>query len=161
VARKVETTSQGPAMPVDAAAAKSIFLAALDRPDQSAFVDSACSGDPELRARVQALLEAHAGGSFPDYLGAGDDTRTAPVTPDDHEHVVAIHHVNEQVPYLVMQFVSGVSLQDRLDRGAPLPTAEVLRIGMQIAAGLAAAHKQGIVHRDIKPSNILLENGVE
>jgi eukaryotic-like serine/threonine-protein kinase len=70
-------------MPVDAATAKAIFLAALDRPDQSAFVDSACSGDPELRARVQQLLEAHAAGSFPDYLAAGDDTRTSPVTPDD------------------------------------------------------------------------------
>src|SRR5207248_491230 len=66
-----------------------------------------------------------------------------------------------QVPYLVMQLVSGVSLQDRIDRTGPLPRTEVLRIGMQIASGLAAAHKQGIVHRDIKPSNILLENGVE
>ena len=47
------------------------------------------------------------------------------------------------------------------DRSGPLPVREVLRIGMQAAAGLAAAHKHGLVHRDVKPGNILLENGVE
>jgi serine/threonine protein kinase/tetratricopeptide (TPR) repeat protein len=80
-----------------------------------------------------------------------------------HEHVVSIHSVAEtdQSPYLVMQFVAGQSLQEKLDRAGPLGLKEVLRIGMQVAAGLAAAHAQGIVHRDIKPSNILLENSVE
>src|SRR5262245_58435251 len=78
-----------------------------------------------------------------------------------HEHVVTVHGVDERVPYLVMQYVSGMSLQDRLDRTGPLERREILRIGMQVAAGLAAAHAQGIVHRDIKPSNILLENGIE
>jgi WD40 repeat protein len=80
-----------------------------------------------------------------------------------HEHVVVIHEVNDAgtVPYLVMQFVSGMSLQDRIDRTGPLSLVDILRIGMQAARGLAAAHKQGLVHRDIKPANILLENGVE
>jgi hypothetical protein len=78
-----------------------------------------------------------------------------------HENVVAVHEVNEQVPFLVMQLVAGVSLQDRIDTVGPLPTIEVVRIGGQIAAGLAAAHARGIVHRDIKPSNILLEDGSE
>jgi serine/threonine protein kinase len=80
-----------------------------------------------------------------------------------HDHVVTIHAVEEdhRPPYLVMQYVEGVSLQDKLDRTGPLGLREVLRIGMQTAAGLAAAHKQGLVHRDIKPANILLENGVE
>lgn len=80
-----------------------------------------------------------------------------------HEHVVTIHAVEEAhgLPYLVMQFVGGVSLQDRLDANGPLELREILRIGMQTAEGLAAAHAQGLVHRDIKPSNILLENGVE
>ena len=55
----------------------------------------------------------------------------------------------------------GRSLQDRLDRDGPLSVTEVLRIGMQTAAGLAAAHAQGLVHRDVKPANILLENSVE
>jgi len=52
-------------------------------------------------------------------------------------------------------------LQDKLDHGGPLAVIEVLRIGHQIADGLAAAHGIGLIHRDIKPANILLENGVE
>jgi serine/threonine protein kinase/lipoprotein NlpI len=80
-----------------------------------------------------------------------------------HEHVVSIHSVAQAngSPYLVMQYVAGQSLQHKLDRSGPLELKEVLRIGMQTAAGLSAAHAQGLVHRDIKPSNILLENSVE
>jgi serine/threonine protein kinase len=80
-----------------------------------------------------------------------------------HEHVVAIHGVAEAngVPYLVMEYVAGISLQERLDRQGPLELQEILRIGLQTASGLAAAHAQGLVHRDVKPANILLENGME
>jgi serine/threonine protein kinase len=80
-----------------------------------------------------------------------------------HQHVVAIHAVDEfrGLPYLLMEYVSGSSLQQKLDDGGALQLAQILRIGMQIASGLAAAHAQGLVHRDIKPANILLENGVE
>ena len=79
-----------------------------------------------------------------------------------NEHVVDIHVVEEQpVPYLVMQYIDGRSLQQKLDRAGPLELPEILRIGMQAADGLAAAHAQGLIHRDIKPANILLENGVE
>jgi serine/threonine protein kinase len=79
-----------------------------------------------------------------------------------HENVVAVHQVDideeKDLPYLVMQFVSGVTLQDRIDRGERLSLREMVRIGQQTAAGLAAAHAQGLVHRDIKPGNILLES---
>ena len=80
-----------------------------------------------------------------------------------HDHVVAIHAVDSWngLPYLVMPYVAGCSLQERVDRDGPLDVKEILRIGMQTAQGLAAAHAQGLVHRDVKPSNILLENGVE
>jgi serine/threonine protein kinase len=80
-----------------------------------------------------------------------------------HHHVVPIHNVEtqQQIPFIVMQFVSGESLQTRIDREGPLALCEILRIGMQVAAGLAAAHQQGLVHRDIKPSNILLEEDVD
>jgi len=80
-----------------------------------------------------------------------------------HEHVVAIHDVQSEhdPPFLVMEYVPGWSLQDRVDQEGPLAAAEILRIGMQAAAGLAAAHSQGVIHRDVKPANILLEKGVE
>ena len=80
-----------------------------------------------------------------------------------HDHVIAIHAVDSwnNLPYLVMPFVAGRSVQERVDRDGPLGVKEVLRIGIQTAQGLAAAHAQGLVHRDVKPSNILLENGVE
>jgi DNA-binding beta-propeller fold protein YncE len=80
-----------------------------------------------------------------------------------HEHIVAIHAVDEfrGLPYLVMEYVPGRSLQQKLDAAGPLEVREILRIGTQAARALAAAHAQGVVHRDIKPANILLENCVE
>ncbi|MCA9178347.1 MAG: serine/threonine protein kinase [Planctomycetales bacterium] len=80
-----------------------------------------------------------------------------------HDHVVAIHNVESEgaSPFLVMPYVAGESLQQRIDREGSLELCEILRIVKQTAAGLAAAHAQGLVHRDVKPSNILLEQGVE
>jgi hypothetical protein len=80
-----------------------------------------------------------------------------------HDNVIAIHAVEDDSaqPYLIMQFIDGPTLQAKLERSGPLPPIEVLRIGLQIADGLAAAHRQGLIHRDIKPANILLENGIE
>jgi hypothetical protein len=77
--------------------------------------------------------------------------------------VVDIHAVYEEgtVPYLVMEFIAGITLDDRVKQSGPLEVKEVLRIGMQAARGLAAAHAQGLIHRDVKPGNILLENGVQ
>ncbi|HWB12352.1 MAG TPA: serine/threonine-protein kinase [Pirellulales bacterium] len=78
-----------------------------------------------------------------------------------HENVVAVHQVEKSgeggLPYMVMQLVSGESLEQRLQRQPLLPIREVVRIGMQAAHGLEAAHSQGLIHRDIKPGNILLE----
>lgn len=80
-----------------------------------------------------------------------------------NDHIVAIHAVCDEgpVPYLVMEFIDGSSLESHIRRDGPLEVKEVLRIGIQIADGLAAAHRQGLIHRDIKPANILLENGVQ
>src|SRR5262249_33412053 len=64
-------------------------------------------------------------------------------------------------PYLVMEYIDGGNLETLLHCGQPLDVKEVLRIGMQVARGLAAAHQQGLIHRDVKPANILLENGVQ
>jgi serine/threonine protein kinase len=80
-----------------------------------------------------------------------------------HPHVITIHDVDEEkdLPYLVMECVDGVSLQSKINSEGPLELKEILRIGSQIADGLAAAHRQGLIHRDIKPANILLEEGVQ
>jgi hypothetical protein len=80
-----------------------------------------------------------------------------------HDHVVTIHAVEDgdPLPCIVMQYIAGASLQNRLDQTGPLPLHEILRIAMQTACGLSAAHAQGLVHRDVKPANILLEDGVE
>ncbi len=75
-----------------------------------------------------------------------------------HANVVTIFAVEEVkgLLLLVMEFVDGVSLQDRLRRQVRFSLPEIVRIGAQTAAGLAAAHARGLVHRDIKPANILL-----
>lgn len=80
-----------------------------------------------------------------------------------HNHVVTIHAIEEdhRPPFIVMEFIAGVTLQQKIDRAGPLAVDDILRIGVQMARGLSAAHEQGLVHRDIKPANILLENGVE
>ncbi len=78
-----------------------------------------------------------------------------------HENVVAVYQVersgDDGLPYLVMQLISGESLEQRLTREKRLPVREVVRIAMQSAHGLEAAYAQGLIHRDIKPGNILLE----
>ncbi len=78
-----------------------------------------------------------------------------------HDNVLAVHAVEDAgpVPFLVMPFIDGQTLQAKLKPGAPLPVAEVVRVGREVAAGLAAAHARGLVHRDVKPTNILLESG--
>lgn len=80
-----------------------------------------------------------------------------------HDNVVAIHNVESDraSPFIVMQYISGESLQARVERLGPLGVQQILRIAIQAVSGLAAAHEQGIVHRDVKPANILLEDGVE
>jgi serine/threonine protein kinase/Leucine-rich repeat (LRR) protein len=77
-----------------------------------------------------------------------------------HENVVQVYEVGEQpLPHLAMEFIPGETLQQRLDRTGPLDVQETLRIGRQIAEGLAAAHATDLIHRDIKPGNVLLEGG--
>jgi WD40 repeat protein len=77
----------------------------------------------------------------------------------EHDHIVTIHQVGEDrgVPYLAMQLLRGETLERRLQRDGRLPAAEAVRIGREIAEGLAAAHARGLIHRDIKPANIWLE----
>jgi serine/threonine protein kinase/DNA-directed RNA polymerase subunit RPC12/RpoP len=77
-----------------------------------------------------------------------------------HDHIVTIYAVEEDrgVPFLAMPFLHGETLDARLRRlGGPLAVPEVVRIGREIADGLAAIHARGLIHRDIKPANVWLE----
>ena len=76
----------------------------------------------------------------------------------EHPHLIRVHGAgwHERRPYLVLQYASGGSLADRLQRG-PLPWAEAVELGARLASALAAAHAVGIRHRDLKPENVLLD----
>jgi formylglycine-generating enzyme required for sulfatase activity/tRNA A-37 threonylcarbamoyl transferase component Bud32 len=98
-------------------------------------------------------------------LAAGKDARerflreaqaTAAI---EHPHIIHVYQVAEDrgVPFLAMPFLKGEPLDARLKRQPRLPVEEVISLGKQIAEGLAAAHKKGLIHRDIKPGNIWLE----
>jgi eukaryotic-like serine/threonine-protein kinase len=76
-----------------------------------------------------------------------------------HPHICVLYDMGHQdgVDYLVMEYLEGETLADRLSRG-PLRTPELLVIAMAVADALAKAHQQGIIHRDLKPGNIMLTN---
>ena len=79
----------------------------------------------------------------------------------NNPHIAAIYDIFERAddpsepPYIVMEYVEGETLSDRLRRGV-LPLTDALRIGREIATALATAHKHGVVHRDLKPANLRL-----
>ena len=79
-----------------------------------------------------------------------------------HENVVNIYAVEEApLPFLVMEYIDGKTLQQVLDENGPLELPTICRLGKMIANGLEAAHQQGLIHRDIKPANILIESGTD
>ncbi len=75
----------------------------------------------------------------------------------NHPNIETVHAFDTQdgVDFLVMEFIPGVTLDEKLAVG-PLPGKDVAGLGAQLAAGLAAAHEQGVVHRDLKPANLRL-----
>jgi serine/threonine-protein kinase len=78
----------------------------------------------------------------------------------NHPNIVQIYAVSEEEGrhFFVMEYVSGLSLQQILRSSGPLDPIQVARIALQTASGLAAAHDQGIIHRDIKPANLLIDD---
>jgi eukaryotic-like serine/threonine-protein kinase len=78
-----------------------------------------------------------------------------------HDHVVPVYQVEKmadgKLPFLVMQLIQGETLEKKIAREGKLPLVEILRIGLQTSAALAAAHSQGVIHRDLKPGNILID----
>jgi len=103
---------------------------------------------------IKILPEALAGDSqFRDRF----DREARAISQLDHPHICALYDVGEQhgTAYLVMQYLEGETLADRLTRGT-LPLDLALQVGAQITNALGTAHKAGVVHRDLKPSNIML-----
>src|SRR5450759_5022283 len=115
----------------------------LDRTVAIKVLPSHLSSNPEIRQRF--------------------DREARTISSLSHPHICALHDVGHQdgIDYLVMEFLEGETLTDRLSRGA-LPAEQVLRYGIEIADALDKAHRQGIVHRDLKPGNIMLtKSGVK
>jgi serine/threonine protein kinase len=98
------------------------------------------SSSPETRARFER------------------EART--VSSLNHPHICTLHDVGREgdTDFLVMELVEGETLAQRLSRGA-LPSAEVLKLGSQIADALDRAHRAGVIHRDLKPGNVMLTRG--
>jgi serine/threonine protein kinase/dipeptidyl aminopeptidase/acylaminoacyl peptidase len=109
----------------------------LDRTVAIKVLPSHLSADPERKQRF--------------------DREARTISSLNHPHICTLHDIGHQdgVDYLVMEYVEGESLAQRLEKG-PLTTELVLRYGIQIAEALHKAHRQGIVHRDLKPGNIML-----
>jgi len=96
------------------------------------------AADPERRSRFEQEARA--------------------VSALNHPHICVLHDIGSQdgTEFLVMEFLAGHTLTDRLTRKGRLPLEEALEYAVQIADALAAAHRQGIVHRDLKPDNVML-----
>jgi serine/threonine protein kinase len=77
-----------------------------------------------------------------------------------HPNIVSVHRVgrlSNDLPYFVMQYVKGKTMDERLQAEGPLPVGEARTVIIEVASALAAAHQKGIVHRDVRPDNVLYE----
>src|SRR6185295_6435367 len=85
------------------------------------------------------------------------DREARTISQLDHPHICALYDVgvHDGSAYLVMQYLEGETVADRLEKG-PLPLDGALRCAVEILDALAAAHRAGITHRDLKPANIML-----
>src|SRR6476660_4021880 len=105
----------------------------------------------------------------PDHLSKDEDVRqrfereAKTISSLSHPHICALYDVGSQdgVEFLVMEYLEGETLTDRLGKGS-LPVEQLLRYAIEIADALEKAHRQGIIHRDLKPANIMLtKSGVK
>ena len=112
----------------------------LDRTVAVKVLASHLSSSPELKQRMEREARA--------------------ISSLNHPHICHLYDIGSQdgTDYLVMEFLEGETLAERLRKGA-LPLSEILKIGMAVAEALAVAHRHGIVHRDLKPGNIMLTKG--
>jgi serine/threonine protein kinase len=117
------------------------------------------------RARDTRLDRTVAIKILPEHLGQHPDLRqrfereARVVSSLNHSHICALYDIGHQdgTDYLVLEYIEGESLHDRLGKG-PLPLEQALRYGSEIADALGRAHRSGIIHRDLKPANVLMDN---
>src|SRR6201993_1721687 len=85
------------------------------------------------------------------------DREARTISSLNHPNICTLHDVGHQdgIDYLVMEFLEGETLADRLRKG-PLPLQQTLKYGIEICEGLEKAHRSGVIHRDLKPGNIML-----
>src|SRR5262249_52314948 len=109
----------------------------LDRTVAIKVLSSELSADSDLKERMHREARA--------------------ISSLNHPHICTLYDIGREdgIDYLVMEFLQGETLAERLRKG-PLPTNELLRIASEISDALEKAHRQGIVHRDLKPGNIML-----
>jgi eukaryotic-like serine/threonine-protein kinase len=121
------------------------------------------------KARDSRLERTVAIKVLPQHLSASPEIRqrfereAKTISQLSHPHICALYDVNREgeTEYLVMEYLEGESLSDRLARGS-LPLEQTLRYGIEVADALDKAHRQGIVHRDLKPGNVMLtKSGVK
>jgi Tol biopolymer transport system component len=121
------------------------------------------------RARDTRLERTVAIKVLPQHLSPSPDVRqrfereARTISQLSHPHICALYDIGREgdTDYLVMEFLEGQTLSERLARG-PLPLEQTLRYGTEIADALDKAHRQGIVHRDLKPGNVMLtKSGVK
>src|SRR5437879_205483 len=76
-----------------------------------------------------------------------------------HPNIVAVYDVGEvdDSPFIVMEYLPGGSMKERIEQAGPLKTGDAVRIAIEVANGLAFAHSKGIIHADLKPANILFD----
>jgi eukaryotic-like serine/threonine-protein kinase len=115
------------------------------------------------RARDTRLERTVAVKVLPEHLSSSPEVRqrfereAKTISQLSHPHICALYDVGREgeTEYLVMEYLEGQTLSDRLGNGA-LPLSQTLKIGVEIADALDKAHRQGIVHRDLKPGNVML-----
>ncbi len=109
----------------------------LDRSVAIKVLPAHLSSDPDLKLRLEREARA--------------------ISSLQHPHICVLHDIGHQdgTDYLVMEYLEGETLADRLRKGPP-PMEQVVQIGVEIADALDKAHRRGIIHRDLKPGNIML-----
>jgi eukaryotic-like serine/threonine-protein kinase len=138
-------------MPGDAIAGRYRLLEPLGRGAMSAVW---LAHDDELDRRVAVKTLA------PTADRARFEREARAVAALSHPNICALYdygHGEDGAPYMVLECLSGGSLEERLADAGPLPDPETERIAAEIAAGLAHAHERGLVHRDLKPANVLFD----